>query len=175
MRRCSYWCYNQSALSGNLALDFALEFNDRTTGLLTGYENASEAIGAYRNSFRGKLRVGAVPEQQARDKEKTPCSCCPNARTPPLHPSQLPSTVQHGAKSHQQLRHASFPAHSTAAAETNPQLAAFADLLYQDSVETLFAYAAFDAVRTFFETRLDAAVRLAIYLNPVVGLQGSFP
>jgi hypothetical protein len=46
-------------------------------------------------------------------------------------------------------------------------------VLYQDSIETLYAYAAFDAARTFFETRLDAAIRLAIYLNPLVSRCGA--
>jgi hypothetical protein len=51
---CRYWCYNQTALSGNLALDFALGFEERAAQLLTGYNSTATAIAAYRTAFRGE-------------------------------------------------------------------------------------------------------------------------
>ena len=53
-------------------------------------------------------------------------------------------------------------------AENNPQFAAWGDVLFYSAVGTLYRAAQLDAVASVAEAWGDTAIRLALYLSPLV-------
>jgi precorrin-2 methylase len=53
-------------------------------------------------------------------------------------------------------------------AENNPALAPWGDALFYSTIGTLYRAAQLDAVATVAEAWADTAIRLALYISPVV-------
>lgn len=53
-------------------------------------------------------------------------------------------------------------------AEDNPALARWGDVLFTSAIGTMYRAAQLDAVATVAETWADTAIRLALYLSPLV-------
>jgi hypothetical protein len=53
-------------------------------------------------------------------------------------------------------------------AENNPELNAWGDVLFYSSIGTLYRAAQLDAVATVAEAWGETAIRLALYLSPLV-------
>lgn len=53
-------------------------------------------------------------------------------------------------------------------AESNPSLAPWGDALFYSTIGTLYKAAQLDAVATVAEAWADTAIRLALYISPVV-------
>lgn len=56
-------------------------------------------------------------------------------------------------------------------AEDNPALARWGDVLFTSAIGTMYRAAQLDAVATVAETWADTAIRLALYLSPLVSRQ----
>ena len=57
------------------------------------------------------------------------------------------------------------------ATDSYPGLSALADLAFDSTIEALYGGAALDAVASVGEAYLDTALRLAIFLSPIVSGQ----